>query len=384
MRVLVVTHYYSTHGGGIEIVAGALARVLAASHQVTWVASDCDPIPSGLERLVTFVPMRSANTIERLTGLPFPLWGPGSLIRLWRVSRDVDVIHLHDFAYLGNWFAFVFGGMRRQPVCITQHVGFIPYRSAALRLILRMMHATIGRVMLGRAAQVIFVSKVVQRYFEAIVTFRRPTRVIANGVDTEIFTATGSDGMAAARAELNLDPSRPVLLFVGRFVEKKGLHILEALVRCFPEVSWLFAGWGALNPGRWNAPNVRVLEGRGGATLRPLYRAADLLVLPSIGEGLPLVVQESMSCGTPVIVGEDTAEAIDAPKDLVFTCAVGGAETAAAWEREIRRILNDREGLSRVRPSVAEFARGRWSWPTCAAHYSAVYDDLLVRAGRRG
>ena len=149
MRVVVVTHYYSTHGGGIEIVAGALAKVLGTSNQIVWVASDCDPIPSDLAS-VTFVPMRSLNVIERLTGLPFPLWGPVSLVRLWRATRDADVIHLHDFAYLGNWFAFAYGGLRHKPVCITQHVGFISYRNGVLRLILRMVHVTIGRFMLGR------------------------------------------------------------------------------------------------------------------------------------------------------------------------------------------------------------------------------------------
>ena len=43
------------------------------------------------------------------------------------------------------------------------------------------------------------------------------------------------------------------------------------------------------------------------AELPPLYQAADLLVLPSVGEGFPLVVQEAMACGTPALVGDETA-----------------------------------------------------------------------------
>jgi glycosyltransferase involved in cell wall biosynthesis len=377
MRILVVTHYYSTHGGGIEIVAGALAAELRSAHELTWVASDCDPTPPGFGGMVRFVPMRSTNFIERLTGLPFPIWGPLSLFRLWRETRDADVVHLHDFSYLGNWAAFVFARIRGRPVCITQHVGFIPYRSAALRAILRGTHLTLGRFMLGRAGQTVFVSRIVREYFERIVRFRRLPLVIANGVDTSMFVPRSMADLPPLRAAIGVDLSRPVLLFVGRFVEKKGLHVLEALSRRFPEVSWILAGWGPIDPRTWKAPNVQVFEGLRGATLVPLYQAADLLVLPSVGEGLPLVAQEAMSCGTPVLVGNDTAQAIGAPADIVFSRPVGGARTIEEWEEAIRTLIADRDALSAIRPAVAGFARQSWSWTACARSYSTVFEDLV-------
>jgi glycosyltransferase involved in cell wall biosynthesis len=376
MKILLVTHYYSTHAGGIEIVAGALAALLAGSHDVVWVASDCDPVPAGIQGPIRFVPMRSVNVIERRTGLPFPIWGPRSLVRVWQETRRADIVHLHDVAYLGNWVAFISAVLRRKPVLITQHVGFIPYRSLVLRIALRTMHATIGRVMLGRAGRVVFVSRVVRDYFARLIRFRTPPRVIANGVDTETFVPASTGGRTRARVALGLDPARPVLLFVGRFVEKKGLRILEQLVRRLPDVSWLFAGWGPLDPRRWNAPNVHVFDDRRGAGLVPLYQAADLLVLPSVGEGLPLVVQEAMSCGTPALVGLDTAEAVDGPPGLVFACDVGGAGTADAWEVSVRRILTTAGERSDLPSRVAAFARARWSWTACAAAYSGLVEEL--------
>jgi phosphatidyl-myo-inositol dimannoside synthase len=379
MKILLVTHYYSTHAGGIEIVAGTLAALVGQSHEVVWLASDCDRTPDGTGGSIRFVPMRSNNTIEELTGLPFPIWRPRSLARMWVETRDSDIVHLHDFAYSGNWWAFLCAMLRRKPVLITQHVGFIPYRSPILRLMLRLMHATIGRVMLGTATQVVFVSRVVQEYYTSFVHFRRPSLVLANGVDSATFVPPPAGDRERVRGSLALAVSGPVVLFVGRFVEKKGLRILEALAKRMPDVTWLFAGWGAMNPNLWQARNVRVFEDRRGATLVPLYHAADLLVLPSVGEGLPLVLQESMSCGTPVVVGEDTARAVDGPPGGVFACRVGGPETIDAWEELLRQILADPSALSARRRATADFARTRWSWSACAAGYLALFEQLVHR-----
>lgn len=163
-------------------------------------------------------------------------------------------------------------------------------------------------------------------------------------------------------------------------MEKKGLHILEALSSRMRNVSWVLAGWGAMDPRQWNAPNVHVFDGRRGAGLVPLFQAADLLVLPSVGEGLPLVLQESMSCGTPTLVGTDTALAADGLAGVVFACEVGGAGTVEAWEAMLRQILAQPRALASLRDTVAAFARARWSWPACAASYEA----LFAQVGGRG
>jgi len=379
LRILVVTHYFSTHAGGIEIVAGTLASRLSAEHDVTWAASDCDPLPD-IRGGVLFLPMACVNFLERATGLPFPLWSPVALWRLWRAVGVADVVHLHDFPYIGNLAAFVFARLRRKPVLITQHVGFIPYKNPLLRVVLRLMHHTAGRIVLGNADQVVFISPVVMKYFAAFVGYRRPPVILWNGVDTDTFTTADQRARQLAREELGLDPSRPVLLFVGRFVEKKGLALIERLTRCVPDATWTLAGWGPIDPQQWGAANVRVFSGRRGSSLLPLYHAADLLVLPSIGEGLPLVVQEAMSAGIPVLVGEDTAEAVDAPQGLVFACAVAGTDAEAAWTKAIEHVLARARDGEELSARVAEFARTRWSWRTSADAYAAHFKRLVAGA----
>jgi glycosyltransferase involved in cell wall biosynthesis len=374
VRVLLVTHYYSTHRGGIELVAGTIARLLAPRYSIVWAASDCDPIPQ--EPRIDFLPMRANNFVERSMGVPFPLWGPLSLVRLWTEIGRADAVHIHDFVYSGSLAAFMFAAARCKPVMITQHVGFIPYRSALLRFVLGGVHATMGRLILSRSRQVIFISHVVQSYYEGFVRFRRPSVVISNGVDDSLFPLSSSAEREEARQRLGFGASEPVFLFVGRFVEKKGLSILKELTKRLPDVSWVFAGWGPQDPGDWDAPNVKVFKYVKQSELANLYQSADLLVLPSFGEGLPLVVQEAMSCGTPAIVGLDTAAAIDAPNGLLLARRVSGLESVDEWESALRDAAKDLSALRSIRVEVAAFARSRWSWSVCAARYANILEQL--------
>lgn len=386
MKLLLVTHYYPAHRGGIEIIAGEIVRRLAGSHEIVWAASDCDPSPDCGAGAVRAAPMRSMNVIERVFGVPLPLWGPRSCIRLCALVHQCDIVHLHDFAYVGNWIAFLAARWFGKPIVITQHVAIVPYRSRVLTFVQKVLHATVGRFILGSADQVVLYSHVVRAHYERFVRFRRPPMMIANGVDTETFAAASPSDRSRARAELGLDPSKPVLLFVGRFVEKKGLSILEELVRRITDMSWVLAGWGPIDPRTWNAPNVRVYGSRKGAELVPLYHAADLLVLPSVGEGLPLVVQESLSCGTPVIVGDDTAAAVNAPPSIVFACRVGEAEerqqTVGEWDARLRSEVRALRAAPQVRSDAAAFARASWSWTSCADRYAALFEQLRGAASR--
>jgi glycosyltransferase involved in cell wall biosynthesis len=136
MRIALVTHYFPAHRGGVELVAGELARELASRHgaQIDWHASDTDPAPAIPG--VRCVPAKACNAIERRLGLPYPLWSPGALIRAGRAARNADALHLHDCLYLPNLVAYCAARLAGRPVLVTQHVGMIPYRSALLRALL--------------------------------------------------------------------------------------------------------------------------------------------------------------------------------------------------------------------------------------------------------
>lgn len=374
MRIVLITHYYPAHRGGIELVAAEIARRLAARHgaEISWHASDCDPPPSipGVECM----PAASCNAIERRAGVPFPLWSPAALHRVARAVRAADAVHLHDCLYLPNVAAYAAARLAGRPVLVTQHIGMVPYRNPALRATLALAYRVLGRMVLGGANQVVFVGDTARRYFEAFVGFKSPPVLVPNGVDTAVFHPIDEMQRARLRERFGAAPGRPLLIFVGRFVEKKGLPMLRQLAERLSDARWLFAGWGALDPERWALAHVSVMRGRSGAALAPLYQAADLLVLPSRGEGFPLVVQEAMACGTPALVAAETASACPGAAAMLAGEELGGKDAPARWERRIRELTGPGAAAAGLRAAVAAYAAANWSWERCTARYAELFE----------
>lgn len=364
MRLLLVTHYYSTHRGGVEAVARQIGErlVRGSGIEVEWVASDCDSVPQGLLERMRCAPAASWNGFERLFGIGYPLWSPGAIRKLRDAVERCDAVHLHESIYPGNVFAFLFARRRGKPVIVTQHVGAIPYHPIA-RAKLWLLNRTIGRAVLSGADKVFFISPAVQRYFEGFCRLRA-SAYVANGVDPEIFCPDESETRS----------SRPRLVFVGRFVPRKGIRMFTSLARRFPDADWIAAGDGPLRPEDGAPPNLSVLRGRSGAELAALYRSADLLVLPSIGEGFPLVVQEAMACGTPALVTPETA--LGAPEADVLTEPL----SEERWAARIESLIGDLQGLRASRNAVARRARELWSWDRVAQAYASALQELSPSA----
>jgi glycosyltransferase involved in cell wall biosynthesis len=114
-----------------------------------------------------------------------------------------------------------------------------------------------------------------------------------------------------ARRELGLPTDRRIALFLGRFdVHQKGLDLLAADLAASRDMDdwwFLFVGQG---PGRGLIENCLRSGNVAGQiidwTARPalMLAAADILLLPSRFEGVPLVMLEAFGCGLPILASQ--------------------------------------------------------------------------------
>lgn len=225
-----------------------------------------------------------------------------------------------------------------------------------------------------------------------------PSRVsvVHPGVDLELFTAVADNSSARNRFDLAADDF--VLLFVGRIQPLKAPDVLiraaAVLLEQRPDLKDRLkvvvcggpSGTGLERPDSLVqlaaelgiSSAVRFVSPLPAAELAELYRAADVVCVPSYSESFGLVAVEAQACGTPVIAAA-VGGLVTAVKDGVSGLLVGNHDPAA-WASAIERLIND----SRLRSQLAAGAlahASKFSWQATADSLIAVYHGALAGTG---
>ncbi len=359
-RVLHVAHQVLPHVGGLEAVVAAETRGLAArGWRVSVVGSTGNEPGAGPGRRsadgVTTVRVRAWNGLEQRFGVPFPLFSPRLLVALGREVRRAHLVHVHDVLYVSSWAAALCCLLLRTPYVVHRHVGFVHHSSVLVRLVQGLVLATMGRLVLAGARTVLPIDE------QVAATLPDPGRadVLGNGVDTALFhPAPEPSGRV-----------RPRVLFVGRFVPKKGFDLVAAAAG----YGGGGGGGGGGRPPGADDPRLHFLGPVPAAEMPEVYRSADAMVVASVGE-CPLTVLEAMSSGLPVLLREEPAlhTAWTAGPGVRFVDMVRGDLAAA-----LRELVGDPDAMRRTGAEGRAHVLDRFSWETHLDHLEATYRRVL-------
>jgi glycosyltransferase involved in cell wall biosynthesis len=201
--------------------------------------------------------------------------------------------------------------------------------------------------------------------------------VIPNAVAEDQFPIASIQERAAARRSLGL-PNGLCLAFVGALSPEKDVATAILTLRRLPEASLVLAGDGPELPilrriAMETAPQrVHFL----GQVTEPIqiYRAADLLLLPSLSEGMPAVILEAGLVGTPAV-----ASAVGAVPTMIRDGETGFLAPPARPDAFAERVMNAASRAEAVGERAAEAFRGRYTMDAVAELWSVSMQRALNR-----
>lgn len=186
---------------------------------------------------------------------------------------------------------------------------------------------------------------------------------------------------AVGSARLSGEPDDIHLLFVGRLDRQKGLDILlDAFRRVHisrPDLRLHVIGESVVqgvdsDPSATTVEGVDFLGWIGADRIDAFYTAADLVVLPSRWEGLPLVLLEALRNGTPVLVSDRS----NLPDLIEEGCSgLSVALDASALADVLGRL--DKAALAAMRPAALALFRRRYDASRLGAEILALYRDVV-------
>lgn len=223
-----------------------------------------------------------------------------------------------------------------------------------------------------------------------------PSRVhvVRNGIDTERWFA---DHGTSTLEEIGVDPSKPIVAFVGRITRQKGVgHLIAAAHHFDPSIQLVLCA-GAPDTPEIAAETERAVaqlaEQREGVIwvkdmlptdkIREILTAAAAFVCPSVYEPLGIVNLEAMACETAVVASDvgGIPEVVDDGRTgrLVHY----NSYEPEAFERNLADTVNevvlDPARATAMGKAGRERAVAEFSWASIAKQTLAVYNDASAR-----
>jgi glycosyltransferase involved in cell wall biosynthesis len=294
----------------------------------------------------------------------------------------VDVFHAHDWlvATAGIGLKHVF----RRPLFATMHSTEIGRRNGIHSDYERMINETEAWLAYEAWKVICCSDYMVSHVRWAFGVSADKMMTIPNGVNVDVYAKIKKNELTQFRSRFAL-PEEKIVLFVGRLVHEKGVHVLiNAVPKVLEKVNAkiIIVGNGYMKEqlsgivrGMGITDKVMFTGFVDDETLRRLQTCADVSVVPSLFEPFGIVALEAMAARSPLVVSDagGLAQIVDHDVDGVKVYA--GNPDSLAWG--ITRILTDETYANRLRENAYKKIQERFNWDRIAQQTMGAYETVL-------
>ena len=365
--VIQIAGYYPPSLGGMERVAQAVSEHLAGHGYDVRVFTSSINQPANPP-----APRQPRLTIQRFKAieLAHTAFAPGFIPALFKTPKH-SVFHLHlSQAFYPEW-TMIAAKLRRIPYVVHFHLDLQP--SGPLGALFIPYKALIIRTVIKHASSVIVFSPEQQRFIHKTYgVANKKIAIIPNGVDAEYLAKRPKQGIKRGGSQA------PSLLYVGRVSSQKRVGMLvSALARMQTPARLTIVGDGeeraaveAMVPVA--IANRVIFTGQlPPAKTLPYFKSADVFVMASKVEGMPLALLEAMAAGLPV-VGADVPGIRELVGGVGILVKNPSPETFA---RALDELLAKPAALKELSQKSLQAAK-RYSWPALVDQLEQLYRSL--------
>ena len=381
VRVVHVAPFFPPHVGGLQNHVDVLTREQARlGLEVTVVTSS---IGDGTGEAVDALGRR----IVRLPSLDLgaDALSLGMLRRCSATKGTFDLVHLHGHLFLSTTVGALCRRLSHVPTLMTFH-GDFEKLTAAGRAVKAIRDATQGPFILGGLDAIVALTRHDAGHLEAKGADPSRIVVIPNGVDLGTFRPSTAEAVAAFRGAYGVPDGARVVFFVGRMSEQKGLECLlravPLVLREHPDAYFVVAGMGHLLARYMHIARDlgldRSLTFPGllpGPDLVAAYGASELVAIPSLWEGMPLVALEAAASGRPVVATD-----VSGMSEFVVQGSTGmlvPPRSPEALASAIGEVLSDGAMASRMGRAALEKARSEFDLGTQVRRTVELYGRMV-------
>ncbi len=388
MNILIISHFFPPHKGGVETATYNTAKTLAKfGHKVYVITSRYQKIfPKLVETDGFWVYRFHSFNIPEIRFFPqISSFGfmPMAMIKLPKLVKkfNIQVIHIEGrlfpislFSALMNILVF------KRPMVLTVQGRL----NVGLTAIFENIFDNIfTRVIYQKLKKIICVSKSLKERFLKIKIKSKKLKIIPNGVDTSIFTNIGATEYLDKYLPNNNDFKK--VLFVGRLDVQKGveylLNSIPMVLEKFNGVHFFILGNGKLEEKLKQLTmslnikdNVTFLNSIPLNEMPEVYASANIFCLPSIHEGFPLTIAEALSMGL-IIVASSTEGIPDAIKENENGFLVEPKNVDQLSEKLVKALNLKDEEIQTIYKKNVQLAKNNYSWECVIKEIIKIYKE---------